>query len=134
MKLSVLSTGQYALPWYIDHCEAISHARQRAIAKRREDVARLRRERGGIKHLLSLAELPEAYLTKDELARLDEYVNHKMDEIKRAWTPEQEAQARGVMLRKTDRWFVSDGRLFQNGVGIMQVGTDEWGDVYDECE
>lgn len=135
MKLAMLPTGQLALPWFIDHRAAIVRTREMAAAKRREEVAKLRRERGGIRHLLMLADLPESHLTKDELSRLDDYVTKARDSIKAAWTAEQEAEARGVKMRKSDRWVEYDGRLFQRSVGMMPIGRDEWGDIGgDECE
>lgn len=131
MKLASLPTGQAVLPWYLDHVAALAKAKAAAAAKRRDDIARLRRERSGIRYLLTLADLPETHLSREEIEKLDEYVQYKMNEIKRSWTPEREAEARGVHFRNKDRWFISDGRIFQQGQGVPFVGSDEWGDAGD---
>ena len=63
--------------------------------------------------LLALSELPESHLTKDELAELDTWIAEKTAAIRAAWTPEQEAMARGVRFRQGDRQCEYDSRIFQ---------------------
>lgn len=134
MRLVTLNSGQFALPWYCDHLSAILNARQAAKVQRREAAAKLKRERAGIHDLLSIMELPETHMTPDEIERCDEFIKYKTEEIRRGWTPEQEAAARGVMQRKADRFFFADGRIFQQSIGIQVVGGDEWGVLNDESE
>lgn len=129
--LSVLSeSGQYVLGFFPAHEAALKTERERLRIFRAEQAAARRRERRGtLRHLMDLMSLPSTYMTADELAKCDAYIEAAKTSVQANWTMEREAEARGVDIRKCARLVEYDGRLFQDDYTVPSVSAgDIWVD------
>lgn len=84
----------------------------------------------GERHLLALAaigeDIPEdqpyrCQLTDSEVDELDAYVAAEAAKIRARWTPQREAEARGVDVRACAKIFLHDGRLFPRSQGADAI-------------
>lgn len=111
----VLVDGQFVFGFHERHRQSLKAEREKRRQQRLLYNAQLRRDRrGSLRHLLELSDLPESHLSVDELKQLDAYVWHTATkEVQAKWTPQREAEARGVDVRAAAKLFWHDGRIYQ---------------------
>jgi len=90
----------------------------RLIKKRKEKIKQRNRRKLG-KQLLSWMDTTVCDIPEEIIVQLDELMRQRRMEIQSKWTPEDEAERRGIDVKNLNRLASHDNRYFESGVGVM---------------
>ncbi len=99
----MITGDQLVLAFFRNDWESI----KKAEAKKTED----RRRRKARKRIAELYDTPCDMICDSDLRRLDEVIQARIKRIRDKWTPEREAEAKGLSLKRKGNYCEYDGRF-----------------------